>query len=297
MTDEQLVARIQSGEDVGENMLALYLQVKPFLHYLAAKYQGLEEVEDLEQEAYLGLYAAVDDYEPERGVSFLAFAGVYMKNQIRRYLTNYGSILKLSPCCRENLMEYRRFCENFQKKYGRAPTEKEAACGLDISRKQVRKIREYEALGRIGSLDSPVKGLDEEGLTVMDTVAAAQDTEGEVLDRVEQEELKALLWPMVDSLPDKLPTVLRRRYQEGKTLKEIGRKYSVTIEMVRQLEKKGLRELRKPKNARKLRPFLPEAERCYSMALCGGLQSFRRTWMSSTERAALKELEASENSL
>lgn len=52
---------------------------------------------------------------------------------------------------------------------------------------------------------------------------------------------------------------------------------------------KALRELRKPRYAKRLRPFLPEADRIYSMATVGnGSDRFNRTWTSSTERAALE---------
>ena len=57
MTNEQLAARIQAGENVGKNMAVLYDQVKDFIHAMAYKYHGQGELEDLEQEGFLALYA------------------------------------------------------------------------------------------------------------------------------------------------------------------------------------------------------------------------------------------------
>lgn len=290
MTNEQLVVRIQAGDNIGENMLALYLQVKPFLHYIAMKYKGLEEVEDLEQEAYFGLYAAIDDYDPERGFSFLTFAGTYIRNHLRKYLVSRGSLLRLSPHCREGLIRYRRFCESFQKEYGREPEEKETARYLGIQINQVRKLKEQERLGRLGSLDSPVQGFEGEA-TVLDTLAAEEDMESTVLDKIEQEELKALIWPMVDGLPERQAQVIRARFQERLTLRETGERIGTNIEGARQWENKALKELRKPSRAKYLRPFLPEADRIYSISLRGSFGSFERTWTSSTEKAALKMME------
>lgn len=71
MENEQLVARIQAGEDVAENMLKLYDQNKGFIAKVAKKYQGLAELDDLLQEGYIGLSEAVDHFDAGRGVSFI----------------------------------------------------------------------------------------------------------------------------------------------------------------------------------------------------------------------------------
>lgn len=74
MTNEQLVALIQAGEDVADNMLLLYNQIKPFIHTVALRYRSDAELEDLEQEGYLALYPAVDGYDPAAGCKFLTYA-------------------------------------------------------------------------------------------------------------------------------------------------------------------------------------------------------------------------------
>ena len=64
MTNEQLVARIQAGEDVSENMSQLYDQVKDFIRSIAWKYRNSAELDDLEQEGYLAVsYTHLTDYE------------------------------------------------------------------------------------------------------------------------------------------------------------------------------------------------------------------------------------------
>ena len=68
MSNEQLVTLIKAGENTSENMKVLYLQVKSFIHVMAMRYQGMADLEDLEQEGYLALYPAIDGYDPEKGV-------------------------------------------------------------------------------------------------------------------------------------------------------------------------------------------------------------------------------------
>ena len=71
-------------------------------------------------------------------------------------------------------------------------------------------------------------------------------------------------------------------------MEAIGQEYGTSGEAVRQMQAKALRELRKPRYAKRLRPFLPDADRIYSMALVGnGAGKFNLTWTSSTERVAL----------
>ena len=69
MENEQLVARIQAGEDVAENMLKLYNQNKGFLAKMAKRYQGYAELEDLMQEGYIGLSEAVSHFDANQGSS------------------------------------------------------------------------------------------------------------------------------------------------------------------------------------------------------------------------------------
>lgn len=114
-------------------------------------------------------------------------------------------------------------------------------------------------MGKISSLDVPVG--EDEDCNMYDLLPGSGNEEEAVLDKVQHEQLCAILWPMVDSLPGQQP------------------------------EQKGLRELRRPNKSNQLRYFLTE-QRSYSKALQGnGVGTFNRTWTSSTERVALWEEE------
>ena len=289
MTNEQLVRRIKAGEDVAGNMEQLYSQVRRFIHTVAWKYRDSGELEDLEQEGYLALYPAIDGYDPAQGVRFLTYAEYHIRQRMRRYLQMNGSCLRLPVHCLDKVQKYKRFCSSFQQEYGREPSGREAAAFMGLTREQVEDIRENACMARLGSLDSPVKGIDGgEDTTIGDMVASAEDMEGDVVERMQQEQLKAELWDCVDSLPGQQPAVIRMRFQENMTMEAIGQEYGTSGEAVRQMQAKALRELRKPRYAKRLRPFLPDADRIYSMALVGnGAGKFNLTWTSSTERVAL----------
>jgi len=295
MTNEELVIRIKSGIDPAENMLTLYNQVKAFIHTIAWKHRGQEEVEDLEQEGYLALYDAIDGYDPETGCKFLTYAEYWIKQRIMRYIERNSSCLRLSFHSQARIWQYKRLCDSFMKEHGREPSEEETSAQMGLSIDQVRDIHRNARIASLGSLDAPVKGCEEEGLSLGDSVPSGEDMEGNIVDRLQHEQLKAVLWECVDSLQGRQPEVIRKQYQENMTLEAIGEEYGVSREAIRQDQAKALRELRKPKRSNRLRPFLPEEDRIYSMGLVGnGAERFNRTWTSSTERAALVKVDLEE---
>ena len=77
MTNEQLVARIQAGENTAENMLQLWQQTKAFVAKLAKKYKGYAEFDDLMQEGYLGLNEAVNHYDVSQHIPFINYAAYF----------------------------------------------------------------------------------------------------------------------------------------------------------------------------------------------------------------------------
>ena len=290
MTNEQLAARIRSGENVGNNMAALYDQVKDFIHAMAYKYHGQGELEDLEQEGFLALYDAIDHYEADKGVKFLTYASHWIRQRMQKYIQNTGSPLRLSAGRQEAIRKYRKFCTEFQAEQGCKPTEAELCRYLWLTLVQLREIQYDACMTAVKSLDAPIKGAEgEEDTTLGELAASATDPCEEVLDRLEQEALCSVLWQCVDSLPGKQPDVIRSRYKDNMTMKQCGQFCGISEAEARKQQIKALRSLRSGENAKKLRPFLPADAWIYSGALIGnGVARFNHTWTSSTERIALE---------
>ena len=289
LTNEQLVLHIKSGENVAENMEQLYKQVKSFIHAIACKYRDSGELEDLEQEGYLALYTAIEGYDPAAGANFLTYAGYHIRQRMQRYLQNSGSCLRLPVHCLESVRQYQRFCSKYQQEHGCEPPDEAVAAFLCLTLEQVENIKKSACMASIGSLDSPVTGLDGgEDTTLEELTASGENLEEDVLERIQRQQLQAVLWDCVDSLEGQQPEVIRMRYQKDMIRDQVGQCIGVSAGEIRKLEEKAIRELRKPDRADRLRPFLPEAERIYSMGISGtGVESFRRTWTSATERAAM----------
>lgn len=286
MTNERLVACIQAGIDEADNMLRLWQQNRGLIHTIARKYAAYEDVEDLEQQGYLGLCDAVRGYRPEEGAAFSTYATIWIKQNIQRYIDDCSTTVRIPSGRRQEIVRYRRACAAFEKSCGRKPTDWEISRLLDVSRETVGRIKEAARMGSMASLDTPI-GEDTED-TVGDLQPGAADVEGSVLDAVQKEQLKAVIWPLVDSLPGKQPEVIRMRYQERLTLKECGERLGIALQGARTHESNALRGLRQKR--RFLLPYLDGY--IYGRATQGnGAGTFARTWTSSTERVALELVE------
>ena len=288
MTNEQLVIRIKAGIDVANNMLQLWQQNRGFVRKIINQYKAFAEEEDLEQEGYLGLNEAVNHYNPDEGVTFLHYASYWIKQSIVRYIKSNG-IVRLPEHIQERVRKYNRIVQKWQQDYHRSPSDEEICYFYGVSEKMLDKVHKARVMAQIGSLDVSVG--EETENTLCDLLPSPTDSTEQAIEKIQAEQLRAILWPMVEELPGNEPEIIRKRYREELTLKEIGQQLDISVEAVRQWERKGLRELRKPSKARSLSEFLEDG-RIYNSALHGnGVSSFNRTWTSSTERVALRALE------
>lgn len=281
-SNEQLVIWIKAGIDVADNMLQIWQQNHGYIAAIAKRFQGYEDVEDLIQQSYFGLCQAVENYDPDEGTLFMTYAGFWIRQSMQRYIEDCGSVVRIPVNLRTKMGQYKRLTVSFQSEFGRKPTDRESCYYLGIGYERLEDIKKAVVMDNMGSLDVPI-GEEDEG-SMYDLLPGQEDLEETVTDHVQQEQLRDVLWRIVDELPGKQPAVIRMRYQDGKTLKETGKAAGVTIERARQLQNKAIRGLRVKKE---LREFW-ESEDIYSNSLKGnGVDSFNRTWTSSTERAAL----------
>lgn len=281
MDNEQLVARIRAGEDVAKNMLELYNQNKGFLAKMAKRYQGLAEMDDLLQEGYIGLSEAVNHFDADQGASFIHYAAFWIRQSMRRYVDNCGSMVRLPVHAREEVYEYNRAVKEYRKYYGEWPSDYILCRLLNVGQEKLQEIKKSVQIGQIRSLSEVLGGEDGE-LTIEDTIASDQELEEDVIREADAAAMKRELWIAVDRLPGDLPEVIRRRYIDGQTLKEVGKDLDLKYERVRQMEYKALRELRQPGPSRKYRRYFEEyisAECCHHV----GIESFQRTWTSEVE--------------
>lgn len=287
MSNEELVVRIKAGVDTADNMLQLWEQTKNFIRCMARRYRGYAELEDLEQEGYIALYDAVDGYSKEAGCKFLSYASFWINQRMKRYIESCCRTVRIPDHEQQKMHQYRKIENAFQIYRGRKPTRWEICYNLDLDEKQASDLESAINMSRIGSLDSILQESDN-GDTIGDMIPSSVDVEGDVIDRVDQEELCIILGDMVASLPDDQKTVMRCLYgREQYTRAATGRQLCMCTQEIRRAERKALYSLRRHDRVDSLRAFLPEAAEAQAYRH-NSSKEFNTTWTSSTERIAMR---------
>lgn len=285
MTNEQLVARIQAGENEAENMLALWQQNKGFIYKMAMKYQGYAEIEDLNQEGYIGLCEAVRHYDQEQGASFIHYAAFWIKQAMQRYISNCCSVVRIPEVAKSEVQKYKKIYGEYRKWYGKEPADKEMRAFLGVSKEKLETIKKNVVASKIQSLDECIGGEDEE-FTLSDMIASDQEIEEDVIQKLDTAAMAEALWSVIDELPDNMSDVLRHRYQDNMTRNEVGQRLGMTASQAGTIEYKALRKLRIPSRCEQFRGYYEQylaAGPIYHV----GVERFNRTWTSSVEAEVL----------
>ena len=287
MTNEELVTCIQNCIDVKGSKQRLCVQNRGIVAKLANRLTGHGEFEDLMQEGYIGLLRAADDYNANKGASFISYAVYWINQSMYRYIENNGTNIRLPSHRRQQVIAYKRFISDYIKEHGVKPSDKDICYVLDITDMQLKSIRYaiekaedtsiYEQIGESDELDR---------LSTIADESSCADFEA-VEDRLQNEQLAAVIWAEVDSLKQRQADVLHKYYQGNMTLSDIGEQINVSASRAAQLHQEGLRALRAPKHAKKLKPFALDYIRTKGLR-GGGVKSFNTTWTSSTEWVAMK---------
>lgn len=170
------------------------------------------------------------------------------------------------------------------KRYGYEASDRELCGLLGVNEKKIRKLKRAASMGQIQSLNELLPGTED--FTLEESIASEEDLEEEAAARLDRERMKEELWRSVDELPDRLPVVVRMRYQEETTLNEVGERLGVSLSRAAQMNKQAMRTLRQ-------RVHRYQYKQYYDQYLAAapirhvGLESFKRTWYSAVEREAL----------
>lgn len=286
MTNEELVFEIQSGRNVRENLGLLYEQNRPLIVKTVYPYSAYCELDDLMQEAFFGLQKAAERFDPEAGAAFITYALYWVRQSAQRYVENNGTSKRLPVGIQQRIRKIDRFRDEYRLTHGgQEPAAEEIISALEITLEQYERACKAESASHMKSLDSPVGEMDGGG-SFGDFIPDARDLIGDVLDASAHEAAAGVLWQAVDMLPGKRRDVIRARYQEGLTFKQIADELGVSGAYTQQLEESALKALAKMEQVQNLKAVYD----LYPGAYGGGVESFKRTNTSSTERAAIKRV-------
>ena len=115
MTNEQLVIQLKAGIHTAEYMKQLWEQNRGMIGKIACKYKGYEDLEDLKQQGFLGLYDAVEGYNPDQGTSFITYAKFWIQQSIQRYIDDCCGVVRIPVHAKEKISQYKKVANQFQK--------------------------------------------------------------------------------------------------------------------------------------------------------------------------------------
>ena len=249
---QQLLEYIRMGERARQHLIKANSRL---VVSIAKKYAGQGvPLADLIQEGNLGLMRAVAKFDYHRGYKFSTYATWWIRQAVARAVADQSRTIRLPVHMYEQLARLRRAARQMGQELGREPTAEELAQALDMP---ARKVEELMRLADLPvSLETPV-GEDEDS-------ALGDFIEDQSMlspaDAAARNILRELLDEMLSQLPPREMRILKMRFglQDGRyhTLEEVGRRFGLTRERIRQLEVQALNRLRHPRRARRLKDYL-----------------------------------------
>lgn len=281
MSNEELVIKIKQNINSTENLEELYKNNLPFLRSICKNYTKYEEMEDLMQIAYLGIYEAVKRFEPEYGYKFMTYARWWIIREISTHISE-NSLVKIPQSKREEIIKYKKAVEFLTNEYKRLPTDEEIAYYMKISEDNAKQLRTLTK--RIESLDGPLS--DENNATISDTLQCDFDLENDVIDKIIDEKIRSELWGFIeDKTSVREVDIIKKRYINEYSLQKIGDEYGMTRERVRQILANIFRVLHRSKT---MREIAEKFEVAYSNIYHTGIGNFERNFSSQVERTAIR---------
>ncbi len=250
----ELAARIREGDQH-----ALQRLTKANLRFVISvskqyQNQGLS-LSDLINEGNLGLIKAAQRFDEKRGFKFISYAVWWIRQSILQAIAEHARIVRLPLNKIGTINKINKTFSSLEQEFERTPSVSEVAETLEVSEKDVKKAQHIS--GRHVSMDAPL-GSDSEN--DMYEVFASKDSEKANEDDLLEGSLNDEIGRILETLAPREADIIKLYFGIGQsyplTLEEIGDKFDLTRERVRQLKEKGLRKLKQKSRSKLLKSYL-----------------------------------------
>jgi RNA polymerase primary sigma factor len=248
---ESLLTVILDGKDARDHLIKANTRL---VVSIAKRYMGRGvPFLDLIQEGNLGLMKAVEKFDFRRGFRFSTYATWWIRQTITRAIADQGRTIRVPVHMSDRIRHLYKTARQLEQEHGRKPTPEEIAERMELEPRKVQWM--LKVSWRPLSLERPVGEEEDSELGSFiedDTTPTPTQSAYQNLLREKVEEVLSTLTP-------REARILRLRFglQNGRqyTLEEVGQKFGLTRERIRQIEGKALRRLRHPRRSRQLRDF------------------------------------------
>jgi len=249
----ELAKRIKEGDQIAlERLTKANLR---FVVSVAKQYQnqGLS-LGDLINEGNLGLIKAAQRFDETRGFKFISYAVWWIRQSILQALAEQSRIVRLPLNRVGSLNKISKTFSELEQKYEREPSPDELADVLDVTSSEV--VDTMKISGRHVSMDAPfVQGEENSLLDVLENDTDPTPDQGLINDSLRKEVQRALS-TLTQREADVISLYFGLNGEHSMTLEEIGEKFNLTRERVRQIKEKAIRRLRHTSRSKALKPYL-----------------------------------------
>ena len=238
MNDDRLVPLLERyavtrSPALRDELVESYL---PLARAVARRFEGRgAEREDLQQVASIALMKAVERFEPERGFRFVTYAIPTIAGDVRNYLRDKASGMRVPRDARQKLYKMQQVREQFERENLREPSARELATAMQITPDELLTLLDLRNQTDIASLDAPVSEESEADLSAM------LGTVDDGYERVEQAQWMSWIMSKVD---DKERLLLTLRYRDRLGQRETAKRLGVSQMQVSRMERRVLARLR-----------------------------------------------------
>jgi len=249
----ELAKRIKEGDQIAlEKLTKANLR---FVVSVAKQYQnqGLS-LGDLINEGNLGLIKAAQRFDETRGFKFISYAVWWIRQSILQALAEQSRIVRLPLNRVGSLNKISKTFSELEQKYEREPSPEELAEVLDVTTAEV--VDTMKISGRHVSMDAPfIQGEENSLLDVLENDSEETPDSGLMNDSLRREVQRALS-TLTQREADVITLYFGLNGEHAMTLEEIGEKFNLTRERVRQIKEKAIRRLRHTSRSKALKPYL-----------------------------------------
>ena len=239
----KLARRIKRGDQAArQQMIKANLRLVVKIAHDYASY-GLPLL-DLISEGNIGLMKAVERFDPKKGGKLSTYAAWWIKQSIKRALANQSKTIRLPVHLVDKIARMRRVGMQLAEEFGREPTDEELGEELNMPAAKIAQLR--TAAIRPASLDASV-GQEEDGASLGDMIG--DESAHMPSEMLSDKNLRKAVMDLLHVLDDRELKIITLRFGlDGKkemTLEEVGRKFKVTRERIRQLQNIALRKIKR----------------------------------------------------